>query len=321
MKNIDSSSPISEIQILLENLGWLNNESISKIEIPGAGNMNIVLRVYTNQRTFILKQSRPFVQKYPDLAAPADRIDVEYQFYKLTETSIADHSAEVLAYSKEHHLMMLSDLGECEDMVAIYAERNVPDAELHKLVDIAQRIHRSPATHKYPANTSLRTLNHQHIFELPFMIDNGFGLDDVQPGLQDLSLEYKTDESLKSVIRKLGDQYLSKGTELIHGDYYPGSWMRTSDQLYVIDSEFSFIGFKEFDLGVMVAHLIITTSDAAYLDKVINYYSGNLDHRVVPKIAGTEIMRRLIGLAQLPLERNLEEKADLLKTAKTLILN
>ena len=321
MTYIESNSPIAEIQVFLEKLGWIRNESISKIEIPGQGNMNIVLRVYSDQRTFILKQSRPFVQKYPDLAAPVDRIDVEYQFYKLTESTIADHSAEVLAYSKEHHLMMLTDLGECEDMVTIYTERTIADVALDKLVDIAYRIHQSTSTDNFPANTSLRELNHQHIFILPFMIDNGFMLDDVQTGLQDVSMEYKRDQSLKSTINRLGDKYLSKGSELIHGDYYPGSWMRSSDQLYVIDSEFSFIGFKEFDLGVMVAHLIMTTSDAVYLDKVIKSYEGNLDQKVVQQIAGTEIMRRLIGLAQLPLERTLKEKKELLKTAKEFILN
>jgi 5-methylthioribose kinase len=37
-------------------------------------------------------------------------------------------------------------------------------------------------------------------------------------------------------------------------------------------------------------------------------------------VAGIEIMRRLIGLAQLPLERNLEEKEYLLKTAREMVL-
>lgn len=321
MTYIDSNSSISDIQALLEQLNWIGNESIKRVDIPGAGNMNVVLRIYTDQRTFILKQSRPYVQKYPDLPAPASRIDVEYQFYQSTKSTIADHSPEILGYSKDQHLMMLSDLGECEDMAAIYEERSIADTELIQLVDIAYRIHQSATPDNYSLNTELRQLNHQHIFVLPFMEDNGFGLDDVQEGLQDISMPYKTNTSLKSIIKNLGDQYLSTGTELIHGDYYPGSWMRSANQLYVIDSEFSFVGFKEFDLGVMAAHMIMTTSDVEYLRKVINHYPTDLNKDLTQRIAGIEIMRRLIGLAQLPLDRTLEEKTALLKTAKDLVIN
>jgi 5-methylthioribose kinase len=40
-------------------------------------------------------------------------------------------------------------------------------------------------------NTELRTLNYEHIFEYPFKEENGFNLDDIQDGLQELALPYK----------------------------------------------------------------------------------------------------------------------------------
>lgn len=321
MKTIDTTTPIPEIQILLESLNWISNEQLLSTEIPGAGNMNVVMRVITDQRTFILKQSRPFVQKYPTLPAPLDRIDTENHFYKAVKGPKLDqYLPKILAYSPEHYLMMMEDLGQCEDLTSIYANRDMPDSLVENLVQIAQHIHQKEVPANYPKNMELRKLNHQHIFVLPFQENNGFQLDDVQQGLQALSLPYKKDEELKANVAKLGELYLSAGNHLIHGDYYPGSWMHVADKLYVMDVEFSYIGFKEFDLGVMVAHLMLATANYSYLAKVCSAYSDSFDQKLVQQLAGIEILRRLIGLGQLPLERSLEEKDILLKLAREMVI-
>ena len=167
----------------------------------------------------------------------------------------------------------------------------------------------------------MRNLNHQHIFALPFMADNGFSLDNIQPGLQELSIPYKQDEELKKQISIIGEKYLSQGTTLLHGDYYPGSWMTDEQQIYVIDPEFGFVGFAEFDLGVMAAHLIMATQTEDYLSRIISIYPEEIDTHVTQQVAGIEIMRRLIGIAQLPLKNSLEDKKRLLEMAKKMILS
>ena len=283
--------------------------------------MNVVLRVKTNQRSFILKQSRPFVQKYQQIEAPLNRIEVEYKFYKaVQEVSITSHIPAILGFDPNNYLMQMEDLGQCEDMTFCYRDRSIAQEILEKLINIATAIHKVDTINDFPDNMALRKLNHQHIFVLPFLEDNGFQLNDLQQGLQELSLPYKRDNAIKAVVNKLGDMYLSKGNVLIHGDYYPGSWMQLENEVYIIDPEFSFIGFREFDLGVMTAHLIMATMDPSYLKKVIQLYKADADSGLVSRVAGIEIMRRLIGLAQLPLERTINEKNDLLKLARKMIL-
>ena len=93
------------------------------------------------------------------------------------------------------------------------------------------------------------------------------------------------------------------------------------NQLFIIDPEFGFLGFKEFDLGIMAAHLIMATHDISYIKKIESSYPSEIDIELLQNIAGIEIMRRLIGLAQLPLNRTLLEKAELLTMAKNLILS
>jgi 5-methylthioribose kinase len=205
-------------------------------------------------------------------------------------------------------------------MTPVYGLREIKPDRVETLVSILTMIHRTKAPKNFPDNIRMRRLNHQHIFVLPFEAQNGFILDDVQIGLKQLSLPYTSDPVLKTVVGSVGERYLSRGEILLHGDYYPGSWMTAGDRIYVIDPEFGFLGFKEFDLGVMAAHLIMATAEKAHLETLARLYGGNIDERLLAQVAGIEIMRRLLGLAQLPLERTLEEKDYLLRTAYKLIL-
>ncbi|WP_405414586.1 phosphotransferase [Maribacter sp. Asnod1-A12] len=297
-------------------------EKVKATEKPGEGNMNVVLRIRTNMRTFIAKQSRPFVQKYQDIPAPINRIAVEHQFYETIEKKAIDqHLPKVLGFLPKDHLLFLEDLGESEDFSFVYEKRNISKSHLEQLTTIAMGIHESAVSSAYPENLELRKLNHQHIFVLPFLEENGFSLDQVQVGLQALSLPLKQDILLKEKISALGELYLSTGGVLLHGDYYPGSWMGLKDQVFVLDPEFSFLGVAEFDLGVMAAHLFMATGNTKILEEIVESYTAPINVKLMQEFAGVEVIRRLIGLAQIPLSRTLEEKKELLHLAKSWVLN
>ncbi|WP_276165247.1 phosphotransferase [Zobellia alginiliquefaciens] len=323
MTIIDTNTPLEELQNYLLSKEWLNpTEKITVVEKPGDGNMNVVLRIITDQRSFILKQSRPYVQKYQQIKAPVNRIAVEKQFYQaVRDNAVHAHVPKIIGFDAFENLLLLEDLGHCEDMVYIYHKQAISNRQLDLLIFILGLIHRKKVSSNFPENMEMRKLNHQHIFELPFLEDNGFQLDDVQPGLQELSLQFKTDKKIKKVVKKVGKKYLEPGNTLLHGDYYPGSWMTESDNLYIIDPEFGFIGFPEYDLGVMAAHIIMATGKKGYLKRIHAAYQGDADQELMSQVAGIEIMRRLIGLAQLPLDRTLKEKSKLLKKARKLILS
>ncbi|WP_194533585.1 phosphotransferase [Zobellia nedashkovskayae] len=322
MTAIDTNTPLEELQNYLQSKEWLHTaEKLTAVEKPGDGNMNVVLRVITDQRSFILKQSRPYVQKYQQIKAPLDRITVEKKFYQaVRDNAVHAHVPKIIGFDASENLLLLEDLGNCEDMTYIYDKQSISNGQLDRLIFILGLIHRKKAPSNFPENMEMRQLNHQHVFELPFLEDNGFQLDDIQPGLQELSLQFKGDKKIKKVVKKVGKKYLSPGNTLLHGDYYPGSWMTEADNLYIIDPEFGFVGFPEFDLGVMAAHIIIATGKKGYMKRIHNAYQGDADLKLMSQVAGIEIMRRLIGLAQLPLERSLKEKSKLLKKARKLVL-
>jgi 5-methylthioribose kinase len=317
----DLNTPISEIQEYLDKRGWLfENEKILSAEKPGEGNMNVVIRLVSNQRAFILKQSRPYVQKYQQIPAPLERIEVEFKFYEaVRHAALAEHIPNILGYEASDYLLLMEDLGKVEDMTQIYSDRAIQPEVLDHLIAVISRIHTSDTSENYPLNTQMRQLNHQHIFVLPFLEDNGFDLDGIQLGLQALSQPIKKDRALKKIVEIVGRKYLSPGNILIHGDYYPGSWMTVNDQVFVIDPEFSFRGFAEFDLGVMSAHTVMASMDISTQEYILGRYAPEIDTQLVRSVTGIEIIRRLIGLAQLPLIRSIEEKDYLLQMARKLI--
>ena len=96
--------------------------------------------------------------------------------------------------------------------------------------------------------------------------------------------------------------------------------MERNDNIYIIDPEFTFLGSKEFDLGIMSGHLILATGQISYLKKICDNYPDKIDNNEVAIYCAIEIIRRLIGYAQLPIKRSIREKSDLLKLANELII-
>ncbi len=320
MIDIQQNSPLTYLQ----DLGfWRAGEKILSTSIPGESNMNLVLRIETNQGSYILKQAKHYVRKYPQIPAPISRIAIEYQFLRQLDGNpfLASLSPKVLHYDAHNHLMLLEDLGEGSDFLSLYAgNHKLNISEIHHLVDYLMHLHQLEIA-DFPSTRSMRALNHEHIFNFPFLEENGFDLDSVQPGLQEASMPYKTDAFLKQRIQLLGNRYLTDGKVLMHGDYYPGSWLQVSSGIKIIDPEFGGLGDAEFDLGVFLAHLDLSQQAEDLCTEVQKHYNLPVDWTLVQHYRGVEILRRLIGIAQLPVTLTLDTKKTLLARARTFLLS
>lgn len=315
-----------EIENYLKDEGYLMpDEDIIQYQKAGEGNMNMVVRIITDAGKVILKQSRPYVNKYPQIEAPLDRIKVERSYYTIINENrlLKRYSPEIFDFDDTNYTLLMEDLGEGIDYLGIYSgEQRISDEVLFQLIDYLLTLHTIQKIN-FPDNHEMKVLNHQHIFSYPYQEKNGFDLDTIQPGLQKMALEYKTNETLKAEISKIGARYLAKGHVLLHGDFYPGSWLLANNKIKVIDPEFAFMGDPEFDLGVMIANLYMADRAQESIDNCINYYTSKaeLDRSRLHQYIGTEILRRVIGLAQLPLKKDLEFKSSLCKIASRFILS
>lgn len=325
--HLDAQQPHA-VQDYLRRRGWLDTEEvISSLEKPGEGNMNYTLRVTTANRTLIIKQSRGYVEKYPSIPAPANRALIEGRFYQQTQAipTLAQFMPQLLGIDPENNILVLEDLGSASDYTFLYQpDRPLSEDDALALTDYLSALHgqfTTPTPQPAFANRAMRALNHEHMFNYPFLEHNGVDLNTIQTGLQDLAMPYKRDGNLKNTVRRLGEVYLADGPTLLHGDYYPGSWLQTQSGPKVIDPEFCFYGPAEFDLGVMVAHLLMAQQPTDIVDAVLNNYEKpvGFDNTLRQRFTGVEIMRRLIGLAQLPLNMSLDKKRNLLEDAHTLL--
>lgn len=297
-----------------------------RVTRAGDGNMNCTLRVGTPRRRLIVKQARPWVEKYEHIAAPWDRSHVEAAFYEsvVGVSGVGDRMPGLLHVDAENRALVFEDLGDDGDLTSMYRGERLADADADVLTDYLVRLRRV----EVPAhlrlllrNREMRALNHEHIFHFPLVEANGLALDGITPGLQAAADALKRDVPFVERVAELGARHLADGQVLVHGDYFPGSWVKTGRGVAVIDPEFCFLGIAEVDVGVMLAHLMMCGEESGRIDAVERAAGADrIDWKLTEQLAGVEIMRRLIGVAQLPLDASLGRKQELLDRARQMVL-
>lgn len=326
MQHLSNNKP--ELESYLKNQGWLQpEEPITSTEKPGDGNMNFTLRVTTGDRSFIIKQSRDFVEKYPQVEAPEKRALKEAAFYNIASENegLQAMMPRLLNVDKINNVLQLEDLGNGKDYTFLYQkDQNLPENELSQIIDFAVKLHKiSAKSVENPiANREMRKLNHEHIFKFPYLQDNGLDLNTITPGLAEVGESFKKDRKLQENLQKLGEIYLKDGDHLLHGDYFPGSWLKTEDGIKIIDPEFCYFGVPEFEMGVTIAHLKMADQPENLIKNALNQYSAEakLDNHLRKKFTAAEVLRRILGLAQLPLEIDLAKRKELVEEARGVIL-
>ncbi|MDH3650696.1 MAG: hypothetical protein OEQ53_13515, partial [Saprospiraceae bacterium] len=224
--------PVILLDYLLDRQIVEKQPTTCEIEVPGEGNMNVVLRLRYDDRSVIIKQSKPFVRKYPAIAAPLERLLTEARYYQYCQDveSIRTMSPGLLHIDPDNFILVLEDLGEGSDLTSAYQlSSQLTQSDVEHLINYISALHSLEWSEsqiaEFPENLKLRKLNHQHIFVLPYRSDNGFDLDSVQPGLAKVASQYIDKEAVMRKATELGELYLGPGKILLHGDYYPGSWL------------------------------------------------------------------------------------------------
>lgn len=315
------------VEAHLRRLGWIGtDEPLLELSSAGEGNMNRTLRARLPERTLILKQAVPYVARYPQIPAPVNRLDAEAAFYRALSGSdeLRRHTPALLGEDPGEHLLCLEDLGDAGDFTRIYdgGPRPGDGVSFDTLARWLGRLHAVDVSGlTIPENRAMRELNHAHIFEVPFDAGNGVAL---PAPLASAQVRLAASRPLRERARALGARYLGQasapsGAVLLHGDYYPGSWLERPDgSVAVIDPEFGFAGVPEFDVGVFRAHLTFAGLDDADIDGHLSHYHrpGGFDEALARAFAGMEIIRRLLGVAQLPLAADDDTRLAWLQRAR-----
>jgi len=310
----------------LRGLGCLPSQvELLSANPAGEGNMNCTLRVRTGQSSLIVKQARPWVEKYPAIDAPWNRATVEARFYKTTgsDAQLSERMPKLLSFDPAARILVLEDCAPSPDFTSLYRDSSIGSSDLQALTEYLAHLHtrfQDPSLAAHFSDPAMRNLNHEHMFEFPLRPDNGLNLDAITPGLAALANRLRQSSAFTGNVAALGKLYLGEGRALIHGDYFPGSWLKTAGNVKIIDPEFCFFGLPEIDLGSLVAHLHLAQCPFL-VEQTIQQYEAvaPLDRDLAERFAGAEIMRRLIGVAQLPLPYGLPEKKALLERSHRMV--
>ena len=94
--------------------------------------------------------------------------------------------------------------------------------------------------------------------------------------------------------------------------------MSAGVDLFVIDPEFCFPGPPEFDLAVFLAHTRLANLSPSIEAAFFKEYTSTGPHvseDLVDALTSVEILRRLLGVAQLPLKLDLSQKRERIEAA------
>jgi 5-methylthioribose kinase len=281
----------------------------------GDGNINWVRRVHVGgerPRSFVLKQARPALERFPQYAAPTERLLFEARWFELAGAHDADRICpRVLALDAANRVLALEDLSAAERLDVALARGADVAPQLETLARFLARVHAATAgDDTLPArfeNGAMRQLHGDHIFALPYQA-NDFGL---SPALEDAAREARADRALLRAAADAHADYLRPHGELVHADVQAGNVLLTAGGgVKLLDAEIAHVGDAAFDLGTLLAHLalpalargddasaLVARARAAY--RAESACSAATLARA-QRYAGLELIRRTIGAARAP---------------------
>jgi 5-methylthioribose kinase len=299
----------------LRSIRCLGPDEAASLEPAGDGNINWVRRIRTRggTRSFVLKQARAALERFPEYQVSTERLIFEARYFELTAAWDPERvRPEILHLDPEQRVLVLEDLGDAERLDAALARGAPAGAPLRRLAGFLGRVHaqtRDPALAEHLRNGEMQRLHGDHIFALPYR-PNEFPL---SPALARCAREVWSDNELRERIDAAFARYLEPHGALVHADAQAGNILLAERGAVLLDAEIAHVGDPAFDVGVLLAHVMLPAiargeveSARASVRETWDAYvaahgvSGLPRYAEVARYAGIEMLRRTIGAARIP---------------------
>jgi len=293
--------------------GLVGPDEPVEVEPLGDGNINWVRRFRTRAGTSVAKQARPALERFPEYFASTERIVFEARYYETVAPF--DHEGvcpQILHFDPEARVLVLGDLGAAERLdraLARGADTRRPAEVLGRFLGRVHAGTRSGGLAARFANDEMRRLHGDHIFLLPYR-ENGFPL---SPALRARAREIQRDRELVARIDSAYARYLEPRGSLVHGDVQSANVLLAPEGPKLLDAEIAHVGDPAFDVGQLVAHLLLPALARGEADgaraAVAAAWAAYVDGFSAPECpdfagaavyAGIELLRRTLGAARVP---------------------
>ncbi len=239
------------------------------IEEVGDGNLNLVFKLRGPAGGVAIKQALPYVRLVGESwPLPLSRAHYEHMALVREAECAPGAPPQVLHYDAglaliamellEPHLIMRRGMiggvvypgfanalaSFCARTLFLTSDLALPAAQKKALIA------------DFAGNTALCRITEDLIFTDPYRIAEGNRW--TSPQLDPWAAAIRADADLKVAVSRLKAKFLASAEALLHGDLHTGSIMVTESETRVIDPEFAFVGPMGFDLGAVIANLLIS---------------------------------------------------------------
>ena len=312
---------VSSIKNFIENNNTIKNiiGDTKEIQIKevGDGNLNLVFFVESKKNSICIKQPLPYLRVLKDWPLTLKRSYYESEYMNIHSNHVSDLMPKIYDFDPElctitmeklsPHIIMRHGLINAkkyekfaEDISTFIAKTLFFTSDLYLKADQKKELNS-----RFIMNTELCKITEDLIFTDPYTYNKNNRW--TSPHLDKQKKEIETNDDLKIAVSRLKLKFMSESQSLLHGDLHTGSIMLTENDTKVIDPEFAFYGPMGFDIGALLANLlmnffsqngypeqlfnnknIIKTEQKKYLQ---NIYTDSIG------FAGAKIIRRIFGFA------------------------
>ena len=239
------------------------------VEEVGDGNLNYVYIVRGPQGAVCMKQSPPFVRVIGvDWPLSQNRTRIEADALVEQGKHCASSVPSVLHFDEAGHILVMQYIAPPHITLRKgLVEGKVYDKLCDNLITFLSRTlfktsyfsldcKEFRAMGSRFANEDLCGLTEQVIFSDPYF--NAKNNRHNSPYLDDIVKSIRNNNVLKLNATKMKKIFVEKKQALVHGDLHTGSILVSNESTYIIDPEFAFIGPIGFDVGKIIANLLMT---------------------------------------------------------------
>lgn len=237
----------------------------------GDGNLNLVFHIFDPQskKSVIMKQALPYAKVVGESwPLTLDRARIESQVLKIHAELCPDLVPKVYAYDSDLALTIMEDLSDHEIMRKGLIEGKVYPAfadhigeftarTLFFTSDLGMNQQDKKERMKQFVNPELCKITEDLIFDHPY---TDADTNDFNPAIRNEVENIWKDNELHLEVCKLRESFLTHGQALLHGDLHTGSIFATNSSTKVIDPEFAFYGPIGFDIGAIMANLLLNAA-------------------------------------------------------------
>ena len=245
----------------------------------GDGNLNMVFRVSSRthkNQSVIVKQALPYLRLVGESwPLTLDRARIEAEATMVYSKIIPERVPQLYRYDPDLCLTVMEDLKEHLILrKGLIAGKVYPAIGQHLGRFLAHTLFYTSDFYLTPAdkkarvkqfiNPELCKITEDLIFDEPYRagVANNQWNSLIEP--QVAQLQSAENRGVKIGVFKLRQSFMMHAEALIHGDLHTGSVMVTETDTRVIDPEFAFYGPMGFDIGAIIANLLLNYCSQPY---------------------------------------------------------